>query len=96
MWALFARDYKPRQWLLITLAAIAAIDAGLWFHAIRRSRGTWVPQARFMVWSAAGALTHLRRRDLDGWILAAFVIVKLCYEQGWARSLRYQWLRRGC
>jgi membrane associated rhomboid family serine protease len=31
---------------------------------------------------AAGTLAHLRRRDLDGWILAAFVIVKLCYEQG--------------
>src|SRR5438552_2270554 len=31
MWALFARDYAPRQWVLIVLASIAAIDAGLWF-----------------------------------------------------------------
>ena len=29
----------------------------------------------------AGTLAHLRRRDLDGWILAAFIIVKLTYEQ---------------
>src|SRR5258705_8550079 len=32
MWALFARDYKPRQWLLIVITAIAAIDAGLWLR----------------------------------------------------------------
>src|SRR5262249_28658490 len=30
MWALFARDYAPRQWLLIVLGSMAAIDAGLW------------------------------------------------------------------
>src|SRR6266436_3351375 len=29
MWALFARDYRPRQWLLIVVGTIAAIDAGL-------------------------------------------------------------------
>ena len=29
----------------------------------------------------AGTLAHLRRRDLDGWILAAFIIAKLAYEQ---------------
>jgi hypothetical protein len=30
---------------------------------------------------AAGTLAHLRRRDLDGWILAAFILLKLSYEQ---------------
>jgi len=30
---------------------------------------------------AAGSLAHLRRRDLDGWVLAAFIIVKLIFEQ---------------
>jgi membrane associated rhomboid family serine protease len=29
----------------------------------------------------AGTLAHLRRRDLDGWILAAFIVAKLGYEQ---------------
>ena len=29
----------------------------------------------------AGTLAHLRRRDLDGWILAVFIIAKLSYEQ---------------
>ena len=40
MWALFARDYRPRQWLAILLGSIAAIDA------IRQSPGTWVPPGR--------------------------------------------------
>ena len=29
----------------------------------------------------AGTLAHLRRRDLDGWILAVFIVGKLAYEQ---------------
>ena len=29
----------------------------------------------------AGTLAHLRRRDLDGWILAVFIVAKLAYEQ---------------
>ncbi len=29
----------------------------------------------------AGTLAHLRRRDLDGWVLAAFIVVKLGFEQ---------------
>src|SRR5215472_8744792 len=30
VWALFARDYAPRQWLVIVAASVAAIGAGLW------------------------------------------------------------------
>ena len=26
-------------------------------------------------------MAHLRRRDLDGWILAVFIVAKLAYEQ---------------
>ncbi len=29
----------------------------------------------------AGTIAHLRRRDLDGWILAIFIVGKLAYEQ---------------
>ena len=32
MWALFARDYTPGQWVSIALASMAAIDAGLWLR----------------------------------------------------------------
>jgi rhomboid family GlyGly-CTERM serine protease len=80
MWALFARDYKPAQWVSIILTAIAAIDAGLW---LRDSTVTWYVGSSGALHGvmAAGTLAHLRRRDLDGWLLAAFIIVKLTYEQ---------------
>ena len=80
MWALFARDYRPRQWLAILLGCIAAIDAGLW---LRDSTIAWYVGSSGALHGimAAGTLAHLRRRDLDGWILAVFIVVKLAYEQ---------------
>ena len=80
MWALFARDYKPGQWVSIALASMAAIDAGLW---LRDSTVIWYVGSSGALHGVmtAGTLAHLRRRDLDGWILAAFIIVKLTYEQ---------------
>ena len=80
MWALFARDYKPGQWLLIVFMAIVAIDAGLW---LRDSTIAWYVGSSGALHGVmtAGTLAHLRRRDLDGWILAAFIVVKLGFEQ---------------
>jgi rhomboid family GlyGly-CTERM serine protease len=80
MWALFARDYRPRQWLLIVLGSIAAIDAGLW---LRDSTVAWYVGSSGALHGimTAGTVAHVRRRDLDGWILAAFIVVKLAYEQ---------------
>ena len=80
MWALFARDYKPGQWALILLSALTAIDAGLW---LRDSTVVWYVGSSGVLHGAmaAGTLAHLRRRDLDGWILAIFIIAKLAYEQ---------------
>jgi len=80
MWALFARDYSPLRWLAIYLFAALCISAGLWM---------WNPEVQWYVGAsgalhgvmAAGTLAHLRRRDLDGWILATFIIAKLGYEQ---------------
>ena len=80
MWALFARDFSPLRWIAIYLFASLAISAGLW----------WLnPDIHWYVGASgalhgvmtAGTLAHLRRRDLDGWILAAFIVVKLSYEQ---------------
>jgi rhomboid family GlyGly-CTERM serine protease len=80
MWALFARDYRPRQWALILLSALTAIDAGLW---LRDSTVVWYVGSSGVLHGvmAAGTLAHLRRRDLDGWLLAAFLISKVAYEQ---------------
>jgi rhomboid family GlyGly-CTERM serine protease len=80
MWALFVRDYKPGPWILIALSAIAAIDAGLW---LRDSTVAWYVGSSGALHGvmAAGTLAHLRRRDLDGWVLATFIVVKLAFEQ---------------
>ena len=80
MWALFARDYRPRQWGLIVLAAIAGIDCGLW---LRDSTIAWYVGSSGVLHGVmvAGTTAHIRRHDLDGWLLAAFIVVKLVYEQ---------------
>ena len=80
LWALFARDYPLRQWVLIALVSVAAIDAGLWF---RDTSLLWYVGASGVLHGvmAAGTLAHLRRGEPDGWVLAAFLIGKLVYEQ---------------
>ncbi len=80
MWALFARDYRPRQWLAVILGSAVAIDIGLW---LRDSTVVWYVGSSGVLHGvmAAGTLAHLRRRDLDGWILAVFIVAKLAYEQ---------------
>ncbi|MGE0581689.1 MAG: rhombosortase [Steroidobacteraceae bacterium] len=86
MWALFARDFRPRRWLAIVVASIVAIDAGLWFLAPRIE---WYVGASGWLHGvmAAGTLAHVRRRDPAGWILAAFLAAKLAIEQQGALPL---------
>jgi rhomboid family GlyGly-CTERM serine protease len=87
MWSLFARDFSPRQWLFIVLTTFAAIDAGLWF---RDTHVDWYVGASGALHGVmtAGTVAHVRRGDLDGWILAIFIIVKLLYEQ-WSGQLPF-------
>ena len=85
LWALFARDYAPRQWLLIVCSAALAIDAGLW---LLDSTLQWYVGSSGVLHGvlAAGALAHLRRRAPDGWLLAGLLAGKLAYEH-WAGAL---------
>jgi rhomboid family GlyGly-CTERM serine protease len=80
MWSLFARDYRPGQWLAIVIATFAGIDAGLYFHDTNVDWYVGASGALHGVMTA-GTLAHVRRGDLDGWILAVFIVVKLIYEQ---------------
>jgi len=85
MWALFARDYSARHWLLIVLGAVAAIDTGLW---LADSTVLWYVGSSGALHGvmAAGALAHVRTGQRDGWILAGVLLVKLAYEH-WVGAL---------
>jgi len=87
MWALFARDYRARDWLIIVFVIFIAIDVGLWF---RDPQIVWYVGASGALhgFMAAGTLAHVRRGDLDGWILAVFIVLKLGYEQ-WTGALPF-------
>ena len=80
MWALFARDYSPLRWLAIYLFSGLTITTGLWFLDPDVDWYVGASGALHGVMTA-GTLAHLRRRDLDGWILAVFIVGKLAYEQ---------------
>ncbi len=87
MWAIFARDLSPRQWLIVTVVVLLAIDAGLWFWD---RKVDWYVGASGMLhgFMAAGTYVHMRRGDLDGWILMVFIVLKLGYEQ-WSGVLPF-------
>jgi rhomboid family GlyGly-CTERM serine protease len=87
MWALFARDYTPWRWLAIWVASSIAIAVGLWLFD--RDVGWYVGASGALHGvMTAGTLAHLRRRDLDGWILAIFIVAKLGYEQ-WSGAMPF-------
>src|SRR5580692_1721019 len=87
MWALFAREYSPRQWVPIVLGAMVAIDAGLW---LGDSTVLWYVGSSGALHGimAAGVLAHLRTGERDGWILAAALVLKLAYEH-WVGALPF-------
>jgi rhomboid family GlyGly-CTERM serine protease len=80
MWALFARDYPWRGWLLILGLSVLGVDAGLWLLS---STTQWYVGSSGVLHGvlAAGAVAHLRSRQPDGWVLALFLVGKLVYEQ---------------
>jgi rhomboid family GlyGly-CTERM serine protease len=80
LWALFARDYAPWRWLAIYLGSALFVSAGLWWLNPGLDWYVGASGALHGVMTA-GTLAHLRRGDLDGWILATFIILKLGYEQ---------------
>ena len=80
LWALFAREWRPWQWVIIIALVIVAIDAGLW---LRDPQIAWYVGASGALHGmmAAGVLSYIRGRDPLGWIMAALLAAKLCFEQ---------------
>jgi len=87
MWALFARDYSPWRWAAIYCGSGLAVGLGLWFFNPEWSIYVGASGALHGVMTA-GTIAHLRRRDLDGWILAIFIVGKLAFEQ-WTGALPF-------
>lgn len=80
LWALFARDWRPREWVVIILAVTGVIDGCLWF---RDPQVTWYVGASGVLHGlmAAGIVAYVRRRDPLGWIMMVLLAAKLAYEQ---------------
>ena len=79
LWALFAREWRPRQWVLVTLTVTAAIDGELW---LRDPYVSWYAGASGVLHGlmAAGIVAYVRRHDPLGWIMAGLLVAKLIYE----------------
>jgi rhomboid family GlyGly-CTERM serine protease len=77
---LVAGRFTTLQWLIVSIVAITGIDIGFWI---------WQPQLLWYVGLsgllhgllAAGAVDGVRTGQLDYWLIAAFLLVKLTYEQ---------------
>src|SRR5205085_8646443 len=67
-------------WVAIYCGSGLAVSLGLWFGNPEVQWYVGASGALHVV-MAAGTVAHLRRRDLDGWILAIFLVCKLTYEQ---------------
>ena len=77
---LVAGEYRPVEWIAISIAAIAGIGAGLW---IFNPGLAWYVGLSGLLhgWLAAGIVGLLANRRPDGWPLAHQVGGKLLIEQ---------------
>jgi rhomboid family GlyGly-CTERM serine protease len=80
VWYLIGTAFSRRQWLLVTLTAIAGIDVGLWFY---QPQLLWYVGLSGLLHGllAAGIIGSLKSGRVDVWILAVALIGKLTYEQ---------------
>lgn len=80
LWALFFGDYQPMRWLVILGGSLVAIDAALWF--LEPQLGWYVGLSGVLHGiMSGGTWAHWRRGDWDRWILIAFLVAKLVWEQ---------------
>jgi rhomboid family GlyGly-CTERM serine protease len=80
LWALFARSYRPRQWLAICMVSIASVDVGLWLLS---PQVQWYVGASALLHGAfaAGAIAMLRARERLALPALIGFIAKLLWEQ---------------
>lgn len=80
LWVLFARDWSPRQWIVLLLAAALAVDGGLWFGD---PSVCWYLGASGVLHGvmAAGTFAWVRRHPPVAGTMAALLVAKLAWER---------------
>jgi rhomboid family GlyGly-CTERM serine protease len=80
LWALFARTWRPGQWLFALALTMATIDAGFWFLSTGLQ---WYVGASALLHGAfaCGCVALVFQRDRLGMVAAALLISKLIWEQ---------------
>jgi rhomboid family GlyGly-CTERM serine protease len=80
LWALFARSFRPWQWVAALLVILAVIDAGLW---VLSPRVQWYVGASALLHGifACGTVAMIRGGERLGWVAAVVFAVKLVWEQ---------------
>jgi rhomboid family GlyGly-CTERM serine protease len=80
LWALFAREYRFRQWLLTMAVSAVSIAIGFWFFSTRLQ---WYVGASALLHGvfACGCAALIRKRERIGFIAGALFVAKLVFEQ---------------
>ena len=77
---LVAREYRPLQWALVSIAGVTGISLGLW--SLNPELDWYVGLSGLLhTWLAAGVVALIVRRRKDGWPLAILLGTKLAIEQ---------------
>ena len=77
---LVAAGFSGKQWLLIAVTVIAGIDLGFWYL---QPQLMWYVGLSGLLHGllAAGVVSGIRKRQVEAWIIASFLVTKLAYEQ---------------
>jgi len=77
---LVATGFSSKQWLLIAVTVIAGIDLGFWYL---QPQLIWYVGLSGLLHGllAGGMVSGIRNRQVESWIIAAFLVMKLAYEQ---------------
>lgn len=79
LWALFARTFRPRQWLVAILLCVLVIDAGFWFLSPQLE---WYVGASALLHGvfACGCIAWIRNGDRMGIVALVLLAAKLAWE----------------
>jgi rhomboid family GlyGly-CTERM serine protease len=86
LWVLYARELRPRNWLLVAAGATAAIDVGLWWGEPQLQWYVGLSGLLHGAWAAGAAAVGLKHGRW-GWLMLLALVLKLVLEQRSGASL---------